>query len=329
MKRFFRSEDGMVAVLVALCMTMLLGFTGLVLDAGVLFVQRTQMQKAVDAASLAGAQDIGFSGTNPSADAANIAAANGVTSAELTYNGYDSTFAGNDSWRVTASRTVPLIFAPLVGFNNGTISVESLAISSALKSIDAQYVLPYALWSGNPSGEYSAGGLQPGTVPLYRDNQWPSSVVVPDPNKCKPLDSKDNNDNRPLCNPNWNVGPNVDFKGFFNNLQGELAVGGSIPPSSQGGNSSEPTDLLCQLAASGHEALIPVVSAATQASGGISFTISGFMAVTVNTISVCNGGKDMSQPFYATIIGPADFTHGTPGGTTTTTNPVRVLKIWR
>src|SRR5207245_3887822 len=132
-----------------------------------------------------------------------------VSASELVTNQFATTFAAGDSWTVAASRTVNLFFAPLIGINDGTVTASALAISSPLKSIDAQYVLPYALWSGNPSGEDSASGLQPGTIPLYRDNQWPSAVVVPDPNDCKENDN-DKNDTRPPCNPNWGLGPNVN-----------------------------------------------------------------------------------------------------------------------
>jgi len=49
------SERGSVAITVALCMTVLLGFAALVVDVGLNWATRTSAQTAADAAALAGA----------------------------------------------------------------------------------------------------------------------------------------------------------------------------------------------------------------------------------------------------------------------------------
>ena len=49
-KYFWKSQEGAAAVIVALILTVLLGFVGLAIDTGNLYVIRTQMQNAVDAA---------------------------------------------------------------------------------------------------------------------------------------------------------------------------------------------------------------------------------------------------------------------------------------
>ena len=58
-RAFRKREDGAVAVIVALCMTALLGFTALAVDFGMLAVCRQTLQNAADAAALAGAADFG------------------------------------------------------------------------------------------------------------------------------------------------------------------------------------------------------------------------------------------------------------------------------
>ena len=56
MNRPRRKQDGAVIVTVALALLLLLGFMGLALDFGHLFVVRTELQTAMDACALAAAQ---------------------------------------------------------------------------------------------------------------------------------------------------------------------------------------------------------------------------------------------------------------------------------
>ena len=53
-----RRDEGQVIVITALVMVVLLAMTGLVIDVGRLYLAQRDLQKATDAAALAGAQDI-------------------------------------------------------------------------------------------------------------------------------------------------------------------------------------------------------------------------------------------------------------------------------
>lgn len=53
-----KQQKGGVLIIVALCLTVLMGFLGLVIDLGNLFVSKTEMQSAMDACSLAAAQEL-------------------------------------------------------------------------------------------------------------------------------------------------------------------------------------------------------------------------------------------------------------------------------
>lgn len=59
MRRFFRQERGAVTVIVAISLVVLLGMTALAVDYGKLASEKQSLQNAVDAAALAGAQDLG------------------------------------------------------------------------------------------------------------------------------------------------------------------------------------------------------------------------------------------------------------------------------
>ena len=51
-------QRGAVAIIVAICLTLLLGMVGLVLDLGHLYVAKTELQNAADAAALSGAKEL-------------------------------------------------------------------------------------------------------------------------------------------------------------------------------------------------------------------------------------------------------------------------------
>lgn len=53
-----RQQRGAVAIIVALCLTVLIGMLGLVLDLGHLYVAKTELQNAADAAALSGAKEL-------------------------------------------------------------------------------------------------------------------------------------------------------------------------------------------------------------------------------------------------------------------------------
>ncbi len=347
--RFFRQEEGMAAVLIALSMTVLLGFTAMVVDAGVLFVERTTLQKAVDAAALAGAKALWPGGTGMAADALYYAAQNGVDpsvdpNTTITYNGNPSATVWNppsEAWQVTATRQVNLAFAPLLGLSQSTVTATATAINSPLASIEAPYVLPYAIWGGNnPTGGQGPNGPccdpPPPPVPgpynwitlpnsgadvVYRDNQWASLVVFPDANNC-------GGKNQPSCNANWNVGPQVSFKGFFNQMQGQLTTGLNSNLASQSGNASEPFSLICQtLTKNPPVAIMPVASWAQENSGVISFYIPYFVGIRLDSIAGCNGGKSMGTNFTGVVLDKWFTSHGKGHGPST--SPVHVLQLWR
>ncbi len=341
MRRFLRNEDGTTAVLATLCMTLFIGCLGFVVDAGQLFVQRTQLQKAVDAAALAAAYDL-IPGTTNSADsdATTYVGYNQVQPGELVSAStgkvmvHDGPCAANGcpAYKVTAQRTVPSAFAGLVGFMSGTVKTSATAINSPAASIQSQYLMPFAVWDGN------GGALTNGQTVTYRDNSWASVNVSPDPGNCGGKD-------QPACNPNWNVngnGPDNSFKGYLHVPSDQCNSGTSVTYSqgdsvdpSKGGNS---TDTKCEgvlnaLAASGSAAIMPVIDYGCKnngcdggpigncANGTICVHIKGFVGVIPNTVS--NNG----QAWTGTVTNWTTF-QGTPGAGSTSEPAVYVLKLW-
>ena len=300
-------DSGVVAVLVALCMVALMGFAALAVDGGSLYVQRTQMQKAVDAAALAGAYDIGLNSSS-AGDATTYAAKNGVASGELLVNQFAATFAANDSWTVTATRQVNLAFAPFLGINKGTIAVSATAINSPAKSFDSSYLMPYAVWGGNKLGGSDPLGLNVGDQAILRINGYQDANVLPDPNS----------------NPNWQINDEA-FKGYFHDFSGIITQGSSVTANSKGGNAcgQEPVGTLQSLAASGTPGIFPVIGTATGGGGDNNFTILGFVALKIGSTS-CGGGQMDGHVMNWTTW------NAQPGGPKVPGLPsVTVLKLWQ
>lgn len=92
-KQAIQHQRGAVAIIVALCLTLLIGMLGLVLDLGHLYVAKTELQNAADAAALSGAKEL--NGTVAGIDGA-VAMANYTA-------GLNNFFGNNGSHQATLS----------------------------------------------------------------------------------------------------------------------------------------------------------------------------------------------------------------------------------
>jgi hypothetical protein len=123
-----RDESGAALVLVAILMVALLGFTALAIDGGRLFSEKSQLQKALDSAVLAGAQGLRTSKERAVEIAVNVSQENGLPITE------DDLNITNDSIRATKQINVPLTFARVLGLNNAAINAIAKAEVAPLKS---------------------------------------------------------------------------------------------------------------------------------------------------------------------------------------------------
>ncbi|SOC37262.1 pilus assembly protein TadG-related protein [Ureibacillus acetophenoni] len=120
-KRFLREERGNVLVLVAALMVVLIGLTALVIDGGRLYFEKSTLQKAADAAALAGAQELPNDVTTAELQAKNIATANNVATGNSTVQ-----FASDKMWiRVITSSNVDLTFGKIFGISSVPVTASA------------------------------------------------------------------------------------------------------------------------------------------------------------------------------------------------------------
>lgn len=131
--RFFRnSEAGQVLPIMALLLVVFMGLLGLAIDGGRLFVAKTELSRAVDAAALAGVGE--------------LPDVNGAQSRAVAYLNDNlpeasATFPATDEFqlKVQGTRSIDLVFMSLFGFDN--VEIEAIAAAGFGAPLDLVFVM--------------------------------------------------------------------------------------------------------------------------------------------------------------------------------------------
>lgn len=157
MRRLRREESGVVAPLAVLLLTVLLGFSALVLDVGTVLAQRRSLQNAADAAALAGARELqrgllNVGPVDPDGEARLLAQRNGVSAAGAACpsSGVATVVQSTsgpvaNSWQVVASRRVPLTFGRAIGVGWQCVSARATAV---ITDLEVAKIWPWAVLNG-------------------------------------------------------------------------------------------------------------------------------------------------------------------------------------
>ncbi|MHB8171480.1 MAG: TadE/TadG family type IV pilus assembly protein [Thermincolia bacterium] len=176
-KRLKNEEKGSIIVLVALGMVVLLSFAAMVTDVGLLYLNRTKLANAIDAATLAGIQELPQNPDKAKLVARDYASRNGADPNQL-----NITIApDNQSIKVESTRAVNLVFAKAFGFSTGEVAVGAeakvgpiTAIKGAapLSIVEQQFETNklYVLKYGEGNGWFGPLSLGGNGASRYRDN---------------------------------------------------------------------------------------------------------------------------------------------------------------
>jgi hypothetical protein len=152
-----QKERGSVVVLVTLALTALLGFCAIVTDVGLMYAEKAHLQNSVDAAALAGVQELPNDPSLAEQRARDYATRNGAPAVTVTFE------ANNAKIIVLATQQVPTYFARIWGIAEEQISVSakammvppaglSGAVPLSIQEQDFVYGQKYVLKSGGGSG---------------------------------------------------------------------------------------------------------------------------------------------------------------------------------
>lgn len=151
---FYRDEKGNGLLLFSLFFLVFVGISGLVVDAGILYKTKAELQKTANSAVLSGAQELTNSNSAVSAVVQNILKAD---SEEGSLKEILIKPNGENKLKVTLEKNVPLYFMKLLKMNSVTINASASAAISPLtnapgavplgidKSIPLEYMKEYKL----------------------------------------------------------------------------------------------------------------------------------------------------------------------------------------
>jgi len=149
-KRLLKDDKGAVLPLVALLLVVMLGFTAIVVDAGILYNNRRQMITAADAGALAGARELSDNDGKKTSDAIKIAEKVAVDNgADVgTVTAVVEERNGRQIIEVEVDTNSQLFFARLLGTDESKVDARSVATWGYLKSIGSGDILPLFLYDG-------------------------------------------------------------------------------------------------------------------------------------------------------------------------------------
>jgi hypothetical protein len=183
MKAVFRCSKGQIVVLYAGVLAVLLGATALCTDVAVMYMNSQQVQKAADAAAIAGANyltGLAFSGTatgcTGQSDDAKKAACTYAVNNGIATDGLTITEPTSSTIQVTAKRTsLPYYFGKVLGLSTYDVAATATAqaslpvgtVNSGMFPVGLQCTSPCNLSSLDPGqpvtfGSKFVGGLAPG-----------------------------------------------------------------------------------------------------------------------------------------------------------------------
>lgn len=141
-REFRKNEKGAIAIIVALGMSVLLGFSALAVDVGRVALEKQDLQNALDSAALAGAQELPGSTSQATVKVKEYFVLHGFAESDITNIEY---LNSNRKVRVSGEKEVDYTFARI--FNQGNSTKVAVAAAAQVGNPFDSY--NYALFSGS------------------------------------------------------------------------------------------------------------------------------------------------------------------------------------
>lgn len=128
--KIFKSEKGNVAVIVSLALSVILGMSGFVIDMGVAYAEKANLANAIDAALLAGAQELPENKVKAKDIMETYLVANGVSLDEVTI----TIAADGKRADIDAVRNVGFTFSKVIGLDNTDVHEDGAVVLGTASS---------------------------------------------------------------------------------------------------------------------------------------------------------------------------------------------------
>jgi hypothetical protein len=179
MTKLFKNKKGVAVVYLAISMVVLLLFAALVIDIGMLALNKSKLQNACDAAALAGAQELPETAAAESV-AREYAVNNGVENGYIHVE-FPAEFSNKKITVTAVDKPVGFFFARIIGINQGLSSARASAVKApvvegisgvrpfGLKDADFEKYTEYVI--KDDSGDGDNGNFQWLDMPYYEIKQ--------------------------------------------------------------------------------------------------------------------------------------------------------------
>ncbi len=144
-----RGEGGQVLVLFVLALGVLVGFTAMAIDVGLLFEDRRHLQNTADAAALAGVAELPNNPSAAKAEAQNWVLKHNITADKIKTIEIRSTKVLNDTVYVEVEQDFEWIFGRVLGQTSSAVSAKAAARVGSLQG--GHNVMPWAIVLGDTS----------------------------------------------------------------------------------------------------------------------------------------------------------------------------------
>ncbi|HET7560730.1 MAG TPA: pilus assembly protein TadG-related protein [Limnochordia bacterium] len=130
MRQWLRREEGSIIPLIALSLTVIMGFAALTVDMGAMYLERERAQHSADAAALAAVQELPDTPDLARSVAYDYAERNGFDAADVQVDLSN----GDSRVKVTITHRVQLFFARILGIATGTVAASATAQEGGVSS---------------------------------------------------------------------------------------------------------------------------------------------------------------------------------------------------
>jgi hypothetical protein len=148
MNKILRKPSGQVMVLYAGIVAVLLGAVGLCTDVGIMYINWQQLQKAADAAVLAGANYLPGDPATAISTATAWPSNNSALASEIVSG--PTVDPTNTKISITLKRTVPYNFAQALGLVSSDVQVTAIAAVEGVGGAGGNHVIPVGFACANP-----------------------------------------------------------------------------------------------------------------------------------------------------------------------------------
>ena len=293
LRRRHAEASGQALVLFGLGLAGLCGLVGMSVDIGALAYQGAKLQSMVDAAALAGAQDLAAGTPNTSAATTsatsyfntNGSAQTGPFGAVTPTIAYATSSRTNDTITVSATRRVDFQFLKVLGIDHASTTKTATVRTTAqvVTGYAWNNVAPFVIWGGTQQKPVNADKYCPyhtcvGKSYTFWSNSWLRDSGTP-------------------IAPDWTASNSNNFKGDVQHGAGATAneIGDFF---SDGGNGSAVAPAV------GSILVLPLIDKGADGSSLRKFHIVAWVLIKVD--AGCNKGG--GQPCTGTILSPATTT---------------------